>query len=611
MRGVNVTHARLPRARAFFAGVALLAGAFAPATGAAQPTGNDETAMAVPRLSPPDGNAGVALPQPLDPSDAALVRQAFAFQARGDLTGADQAIARLQDDLLLGPLLAERYLGRFHHATTAELTSWLERFATQPDAAAIRALLLRRLPRGAVVPPLPAAAPLPQQHPSAPPPLPSADEPPPLPRQPVLERTIALRMTHGETAAALRLIDGRHVLAPAYASLLRGEVARDLFTRNEDSQALSVAHQAERLGTAGHNVGLAAYVGGLAAWRLGHPAEARQLFEHAAEAPLASTPQQAAAAFWSARAAQQANDPVDAAYWLRRAAEQKTTLHGILARRLLGLPTGIVPSGALLSQADVDAIAATEAGWRAFALLQVGQQQRAATELLGLWPSVRDDPSLRRALLLVAAGVGLTQCATQLAAWNAEADPETGDLAQVAVPALHPAGGFRVDRALVYALTRVESNFDPAAVSAAGARGLMQLMPTTAQYIETLAPGQPASLHDPSLNLELGQRYLLYLAAQESIGDNLLRLLASYNNGPNGYLQWAGDICDDNDPLLFIEAIPNAETRRFVERTLTYTWIYAARLHVPAPSLDEMAAGAFPRFTPAASGRKIAEAWLH
>ena len=611
MRGVNVTHARLPRARAFFAGVAILAGAFGPATGAAQPSSNDETAMAVPRLSPPDGNAGVALPQPLDPSDAALVRQAFTFQAHGDLAGADRAIARLQSDLLLGPLLADRYLGRFHHSTTTELTSWLERFATEPDAAAIRALLLRRLPRGAIVPPLPTAAPSPQQHPAAPPPLPTADEPPPLPREPVLERSIAFRMARGQTAAALRLIDGRRALAPAYASLLRGEVARDLFTRNDDSQAVNVAHQAERQGTPGHNVGLAAYVGGLAAWRLGHPGEARQLFEHAAEAPLASAPQQAAAAFWSARAAQQANDPADAAYWLRRAAAQKTTLHGILARRLLGLPTGILPSGALLSQADVDAIAATEPGWRAFALLQVGQQQKAAAELLSLWPSVRDNPPLRRALLLVAAGVGLTECATQLASWNAEADPETGDLAQVALPALHPAGGFRVDRALVYALTRVESNFDPAAVSAAGARGLMQLMPTTAQYIDTLAQTQSASLHDPSVNLELGQRYLLFLAAQESIGDNLLRLLASYNDGPGGYLQWGGDINDDNDPLLFIEAIPNAETRRFVERTLTYTWIYAARLHVPAPSLDEMAAGTFPRFTPATSGRKIAEAWLH
>ena len=581
----------------------------APAAGATQANSNDETAMAVPRLSPPDGNAGVALPQPLDPSDAALVRQAFALQARGDLGGADRAIAHLQSDLLLGAVEAQRYLGRFHRATIAELTGWLQRFATQPDAVAIRNLLLRRAPRDALIPSLSASAPPPLQNPPALPPLPVADDP--LPRQPWLERAVAARMAHGDTTAALHLIDARKGLAPAYASLLRGEVARDLFIRNDDAQAMRVAEQSIRTGPPGQEVGLAAYVGGLAAWRLGQPARARRLFVNAADAPVASPPQQAAAAFWSARAAGREDDPAEAIRWLHRAARQRTTLHGILARRLLGLPTGIVPNGALLSQADVDAIAATNAGLRAFALLQVDQRDRAAAELRSLWSDVRNNPSLRRALLLVAAGVGLTECAGQLAAWNAEADPATGDRAQVALPPLRPAGGFRVDPALVYALTRVESNFDPAAVSAVGARGLMQLMPATAQSIDTSSSQNAIRLHDPSVNLELGQRYLMFLATQDSIGDNLLRLLASYNDGPNGYLHWGNDIRDNNDPLMFIEAIPNSETRRFVERTLTYTWIYAARLHVPAPSLDEMAGGTFPRFTPAASGRKMTEAWLH
>ncbi|HUB13786.1 MAG TPA: lytic transglycosylase domain-containing protein [Acetobacteraceae bacterium] len=563
--------------------------------------------MAVPRLAPPDGNAGVALPQPLDPSDAALARQAFVLQARGELAGADRDIVRMQSDLLLGPLQAQRYLGRFHQSTAAELTAWLDHFASQPDAAAIRALLRRRLPRGAALPPLPVAAPPPNEPVPPPPPLPVADDPPPLPRQPALEAAVAARVDHGNAAAALHLIDRRTTLSPAYASLLRGEVARGLFARNDDSETLHVARQAIRGAPAAQEVGLAPYVGGLAAWRLGRRSEARQLFVNAAEAPLATPSQRAAAAFWSARAAEQADDAPAALHWLREAAAQRTTLHGILARRMLGLPTGIVPSNALLSQADVDAIAATDAGWRAFALLQVGQPERASAELQSLWPDVRNNPPLRRALLLVAAGVGLSDCAAQLAAWNAEADPDAGDLAQVALPPLHPAGGFRIDPALVYALTRVESNFDPAAVSAAGARGLMQLMPATVQSIDSRVA---VPLHDPALNLELGQRYLLYLAAQESIGDNLLRLLASYNAGPNAYLHWAADIRDERDPLLFIEAIPNDETRRFVERTLTFSWIYAARLHLPAPSLDEMAAGSFPRFTPPAAGRKIAEAWL-
>ena len=55
---------------------------------------------------------------------------------------------------------------------------------------------------------------------------------------------------------------------------------------------------------------------------------------------------------------------------------------------------------------------------------------------------------------------------------------------------------------------------------------------------------------------------------------------------------------DGGDPLLFIEAVPIDETRAFIPRVLTYTWIYAARMGMSAPSLDELAAGAWPRYHP-------------
>ena len=69
------------------------------------------------------------------------------------------------------------------------------------------------------------------------------------------------------------------------------------------------------------------------------------------------------------------------------------------------------------------------------------------------------------------------------------------DVARFPVPRLEPRGGFRVDPALVYALTRLESNFNRGVVSRAGARGLMQLMPVTAGYIgndRSLAGAAPA-----------------------------------------------------------------------------------------------------------------------
>ncbi len=60
------------------------------------------------------------------------------------------------------------------------------------------------------------------------------------------------------------------------------------------------------------------------------------------------------------------------------------------------------------------------------------------------------------------------------------------------------------------------------------------------------------------------------------------------------------------DPLLMIEAIPVDETRAFVQHVLTHTWIYAAKLGVPNPSLDDIAAGRFPRLAPPPAERRVA-----
>jgi soluble lytic murein transglycosylase-like protein len=131
----------------------------------------------------------------------------------------------------------------------------------------------------------------------------------------------------------------------------------------------------------------------------------------------------------------------------------------------------------------------------------------------------------------------------------------------------------------------------------------MQLMPETASFLAdnpAIAVHPKALQSDPSLNLDLGQRYVAYLAAPGVLGGDLIRVLASYNCGPSSFAKWSAQIRDGGDPLLFIEAIPIPETRLFVQRALTYTWIYAARLHVPAPSLIELAAGVFPRVDTAA-----------
>jgi soluble lytic murein transglycosylase-like protein len=274
------------------------------------------------------------------------------------------------------------------------------------------------------------------------------------------------------------------------------------------------------------------------------------------------------------------------------------TLHGLLARRILRMDTGIIPNGQLLSQADVDAVAETPQGLRAFAFFQIGQPDRAEAELRALWPMASANAAFGQSLLMVASATGLNDCAAQMAGLLQVRDGVKHEELRFPMPRLRPAGGFRVDPALVYALTRMESNFNPAAISPVGARGLMQIMLPTAQFITGDLMMRADRLHEPGANLDIGQRYVSHLAGLDGIDNDLIRLLASYNCGPGNLARWEQDVRDGGDPLLFIEAIPIPETRAFVPHVLMYSWIYAAQLHTRAPSLDSLAEGEFPRFTP-------------
>lgn len=559
----------------------------------------------MPRVSH-KGAPGVAFPQPLHPVDVVLIRRVFALQAHGDIPGAIQSLAALEDPLLLGSVLADRYLGRYHRSTEDELTNWLAHYGDQPEAPAVHALLLTRLPKGATAPPAVEVATLSRFTKSAA--MPEDIDPPrsDLDRQPLLDRNVLDRAQRGDIAAALRAITTARGLSEAYAAQLRAEVAQVLFTRNEDAEALRVAQLALNGAAAADQPGLGFYLGGLAAWRLDRIELARSLFEAGAKGSATSARMHAAAAFWASRASRAMRDPVAVARWLHVAAELRFTLHGLLARRILRMDSGIRPSGEVLAQADVDAVAATSRGMRGFALLQVGQSDRAEAELRALWPNAVADPGFGRSLLMVAWASGLTECASQMAASLQARDGNLHDEPRFPLQRLRPAGGFSIDPTLVYALTRVESNFDPAAISPAGARGLMQIMPATAQYITGDLSYAADRLHQPASNLDIGQRYVAYLARQGGIDNDLLRVLASYNSGPGNFSRWGAELHDQGDPLLFIEAIPVPETRAFVRRALVYSWIYAARMHLPASSLDDIAAGDFPRFTAQRQERRMA-----
>jgi soluble lytic murein transglycosylase len=146
--------------------------------------------------------------------------------------------------------------------------------------------------------------------------------------------------------------------------------------------------------------------------------------------------------------------------------------------------------------------------------------------------------------------------------------------------------------ALVLAIIRQESEFDPSVVSSAGARGLMQLLPSTARItanrhgISYTGPTQLTS--DPVANIQLGAAHLGDLL--ESFNGSYILTIASYNAGPGRAREWIAEWGDPRDPSVdvidWIELIPFSETRNYVQRVMENVQVYRHRLSgAPAPLL--------------------------
>jgi soluble lytic murein transglycosylase-like protein len=538
----------------------------------------------------PRTTSGDPLPHPLSPADAQRYRRIFHLQERGDFAAADRDIRALSDPLLLGHVQADRLLGPHHRATWQDLAAWFSQYADHPDAQRVHALLVARLPRGTPVPQPPSAVALP--------PMPEVEngtgieEALAATTRTALERNVRDRARAGDARGALLAIERARVDAET-AAALRGEVAHALFLLNRDSEALLVARQA------GDAAFLPAFAGGLAAIRLDRPAEALGLFTSAHAAPGAQPAQKAAAAFWAARAALRARQPRLYAPWLMEAAQSPRSFYGLVARRALGLSPGFAWDPDTLGGHEASLLAETGNGLRALALLQINERDRAEGELALLAPRAAANPALARAMVAVANNSRMPSLAARLSGLAQSADGRPRDFARFPLPGWTPEGGFRADPALLYALARVESNFVTGAVSPAGARGPMQIMPRTAAYVTGrpgLAGPERGRLHEPAFSLKVGQQYLAYLARHESTGGDLILTLAAYNAGPGSLARWLPSVNHKGDPLIFLEAIPNAETRAHVQRVLALKWIYASRLNLGSESLDMIAAGRWPRY---------------
>jgi soluble lytic murein transglycosylase len=139
----------------------------------------------------------------------------------------------------------------------------------------------------------------------------------------------------------------------------------------------------------------------------------------------------------------------------------------------------------------------------------------------------------------------------------------------------------RLDPALIAAVIYAESKFDPRP-SSAGAQGLMQLLPRTAEYLARRSGGTgftAADLGTPQVNIAYGSYYLRYLI--DHYNGAVMPALAAYNAGMTNVDQWLAETRDHGQPFT-VANIPFPETRAYVERVLKaqrdYRRTYAARL---------------------------------
>ncbi len=290
-------------------------------------------------------------------------------------------------------------------------------------------------------------------------------------------------------------------------------------------------------------------------------------------------------AYWAGAAADSSGKSDQATAWYSRAAEHATTFYGQRAIERLDRPL------------DLDLSTSVEVGKlergefesrelvRLIRLLGALDERRYVRGFLLHLRRQAETPEEHQLQVELALAIGRTDQAI-LTAKQADRQGMGAPGHLYPVPSLvrgHLDEMTSPEPALVLALIRQESAFDHKAVSRAGARGLMQLMPATARLVarRTGARYSRAMLtDDPAANMRLGRAYLEKLL--QDYGGSAVLALAAYNAGPHRADRWIKAFGDPRrpevDPVDWIEQIPFNETRNYVQRVLEGQAVYRLAL---------------------------------
>lgn len=290
-------------------------------------------------------------------------------------------------------------------------------------------------------------------------------------------------------------------------------------------------------------------------------------------------------AFWAGEAASAAGNPA-AAGWYRQAGTYPTTFYGQAALQALGSPLPEVRLTAKPTEA-----ARTEFVERDIVAVvrRLGEIERPHITRLFLLRMMYASEDADEMLLVSELALAANQPLEALRAAK-RAHREDGALSALAYPLIKlPPRSGRADSpepALLLALIRQESGFDRRAVSGSGARGMMQLLPTTARHVARklgLKYSKSRLTHDPQYNITLGSAYFGDLL--ERFDGEPALALAGYNGGPSNVERWLKTYGDPRRGEIgmidWIESIPFSETRNYVQRVLEAVAIYRQLLGDP------------------------------
>ena len=362
-------------------------------------------------------------------------------------------------------------------------------------------------------------------------------------------------------------------------------IARRSIGVDDKSAARKAAYQISR--AHGFNKGPEAEEGEfLAGWialrDLKDPETALRHFTRLGEIAKSRT-EKARAGYWTGRSLEAMGRKGDAKAAYKQASSYSTVYYGQLAREKVGL--GKVPeeidsgkaSAAAQAKAEKDEVV------RAFGIMTKAGKPGDLHMFLWSFANRFETTDEMNAVAEIVWDAGGAPMAVRLAKASAaqNIDIDAWGYPIRALPDWKQIGK-PVEKPLVFALARQESEFNPNAGSKVGAQGLMQIMPGTAKLIARQhgIKHNPNRLLDPEYNVKLGAAHLGDLIADH--GGSYVLTLVSYNAGPRRSREWIADYGDfrtgEIDPIDWVESIPFQETRQYVQKVLQNLHVYRSRL---------------------------------